>query len=73
MNELGALGIERRRSPRPIEQGRAELFFQRLNLLADGRSREIYQRRGAGKAAMIGDGEERLELPGVHDHGIKKT
>ena len=49
-----------------VEQHFAELCLELGDGLADGRLGAVQAGRGAGKAALFGDGEKRFELEQIH-------
>jgi len=48
------------------EQGHAELGFQRLDLLAQRRLRDVQALRGSGEVALFGHGDEVAQMAQVH-------
>lgn len=62
---LPALGQADARAP-VLEERTAQLVFQRLNVLADGRLGQIHPARGFRKAAIAANGDEGFELTELH-------
>ena len=46
----------------PAEQGKAQLFFKRSDLVGDGGLRHKQRLRGAGKALIFGNRQKTLDL-----------
>ena len=59
-------GSERAVARGAVEEGFAHRFFQLADDLAHGRLRAVQPERGAGKAALLGYGEESFELTEFH-------
>ena len=55
------------RAGRAIEQILAELSLEPADLCADPGLRDVDALRGAGEVRLLGDGDEVLELPKLHN------
>jgi hypothetical protein len=71
---VGQQGLAGRGQPDPApvaeEQALAELGFQAVDLLADGRLRDRDAVGGAGEVALLGDRHEVGELPQFHKQSL---
>ena len=72
-NHFGPFRGQHRRPPRAVEKLSTEFGFKGRDLLADRRSREVDHPCGSSEAAMLFDGEEGFELPGIHEHKVNYT
>lgn len=74
MTEKGAPRREQRHAaPRASKQGGSDLVFERADLPAQGRLRQVKALRGSADVALFGDGNEVTNLREAHRQSLRQT